>query len=84
MATHYRQSSATAPREGTGTCGKNDDVSQTTSQTPVPDDAFDEVVTLCSELIAIDSTNTGDPATLVGEREAAEYVAAARTKNAPT
>ncbi|GAB3300080.1 M20/M25/M40 family metallo-hydrolase [Epidermidibacterium keratini] len=51
-------------------------MSQTTSQTPVPDDAFDEVVTLCSELIAIDSTNTGDPQTLVGEREAAEYVAA--------
>ena len=38
--------------------------------------SLDEVVQLCSELIAIDSTNTGDPATLVGEREAAAYVAA--------
>ena len=37
--------------------------------------AEDEVVTLASELIRIDTTNTGDPATLVGEREAAEYVA---------
>jgi acetylornithine deacetylase/succinyl-diaminopimelate desuccinylase-like protein len=38
--------------------------------------AEDEVVDLASELIRIDTTNTGDPATLVGEREAAEYVAA--------
>jgi acetylornithine deacetylase/succinyl-diaminopimelate desuccinylase-like protein len=38
--------------------------------------AEDEVVELCSELIRIDSTNTGDPATVTGEREAAEYVAA--------
>ncbi|WP_209706150.1 M20/M25/M40 family metallo-hydrolase [Crossiella equi] len=38
--------------------------------------AEDEVVSLASELIRIDSTNTGDPATLVGERAAAEYVAA--------
>src|SRR4030088_1465686 len=37
--------------------------------------AQDEAVTLASELIRIDSTNTGDPATLVGERAAAEYVA---------
>ncbi|MEU3650099.1 M20/M25/M40 family metallo-hydrolase [Lentzea sp. NPDC034063] len=37
--------------------------------------AQDEVVTLVSELIRIDTTNTGDPATLVGEREAAEWVA---------
>lgn len=34
-----------------------------------------EVVGLASELIRIDTTNTGDPGTLVGEREAAEYVA---------
>ncbi|EHY87241.1 M20/M25/M40 family metallo-hydrolase [Saccharomonospora azurea] len=39
------------------------------------DEAADEAVTLTSELIRIDTTNTGDPATLVGEREAAEYVA---------
>ena len=38
--------------------------------------AEDEVVELCSELIRIDTTNTGDPDTVVGEREAAEYVAA--------
>ncbi|GAA0514125.1 hypothetical protein GCM10011581_36770 [Saccharopolyspora subtropica] len=31
---------------------------------------------LASELIRIDTTNTGDPATLVGERAAAEFVAA--------
>ncbi|EWM09923.1 aminoacylase [Kutzneria sp. 744] len=34
-----------------------------------------EAVELASELIQIDTTNTGDPATLVGERAAAEYVA---------
>ena len=34
-----------------------------------------EVVGLTSELIRIDTTNTGDPATVVGERVAAEYVA---------
>lgn len=34
-----------------------------------------ETVTLTSELIRIDSTNTGDPDTLVGERAAAEFVA---------
>ncbi|MGQ0837277.1 M20/M25/M40 family metallo-hydrolase [Actinokineospora sp.] len=34
-----------------------------------------EAVTLTSELIRIDTTNTGDPATVVGERAAAEYVA---------
>lgn len=34
-----------------------------------------EVVTLASELIRIDTTNTGDPDTLAGERRAAEYVA---------
>ncbi|KAA2253973.1 M20/M25/M40 family metallo-hydrolase [Solihabitans fulvus] len=37
--------------------------------------AQDEVVTLASELIRIDTTNTGDPATVVGERVAAEWVA---------
>ncbi len=35
-----------------------------------------EVVDLASELIRIDTTNTGNPDTVVGEREAAEYVAA--------
>jgi acetylornithine deacetylase/succinyl-diaminopimelate desuccinylase-like protein len=34
-----------------------------------------EVLGLASDLIRIDSTNTGDPDTLVGERAAAEYVA---------
>ncbi len=34
-----------------------------------------EAVTLTSELIQIDTTNTGDPDTVVGERAAAEYVA---------
>jgi acetylornithine deacetylase/succinyl-diaminopimelate desuccinylase-like protein len=38
--------------------------------------AEDEVVELASELIRIDTTNTGDPETVTGEREAAEYVAA--------
>ncbi|GEL25558.1 hypothetical protein PSU4_45120 [Pseudonocardia sulfidoxydans NBRC 16205] len=38
--------------------------------------AVDEVVQLASELIRIDTSNTGDPATVVGEKEAAEYVAA--------
>jgi acetylornithine deacetylase/succinyl-diaminopimelate desuccinylase-like protein len=37
--------------------------------------AEDEVVGLASDLIRIDSTNTGDPDTLVGERAVAEYVA---------
>src|SRR5256885_14924054 len=36
----------------------------------------DEVVDLCRDLIRIDTTNTGDPATCAGERAAAEYVAA--------
>lgn len=35
----------------------------------------EEAITLTSELIRIDTTNTGDPETLVGERKAAEYVA---------
>src|SRR5437868_6129702 len=38
--------------------------------------AENEVVGLASDLIRIDTTNTGDPDTLVGERAAAEYVAA--------
>lgn len=37
--------------------------------------AQDEVVELCHDLIRIDTTNTGDPETVVGERVAAEYVA---------
>jgi acetylornithine deacetylase/succinyl-diaminopimelate desuccinylase-like protein len=35
----------------------------------------DEVVDVCRDLIRIDTTNTGDTATSVGERAAAEYVA---------
>ena len=38
--------------------------------------AVDEVVDLARDLIRIDTTNTGDATTLVGERAAAEYVAA--------
>jgi acetylornithine deacetylase/succinyl-diaminopimelate desuccinylase-like protein len=34
-----------------------------------------EVVDLCRDLLRIDTTNTGDPRTTVGERVAAEYVA---------
>lgn len=37
--------------------------------------AQDEAVEFTSELIRMDTTNTGDPATLTGERRAAEYVA---------
>jgi acetylornithine deacetylase/succinyl-diaminopimelate desuccinylase-like protein len=37
--------------------------------------AVDEVVGLARDLIRIDTTNTGDPETLVPERQAAEYVA---------
>jgi acetylornithine deacetylase/succinyl-diaminopimelate desuccinylase-like protein len=37
--------------------------------------AVDEVLGLASDLIRIDTTNTGDEATTVGERAAAEYVA---------
>jgi acetylornithine deacetylase/succinyl-diaminopimelate desuccinylase-like protein len=37
--------------------------------------AVDEVVELCRDLLRIDTTNTGDAATTVGERAAAEYVA---------
>ncbi len=42
--------------------------------------AEDEVVELASELIRIDTTNTGEPDTVTGEREAAEYVAAKLTE----
>jgi acetylornithine deacetylase/succinyl-diaminopimelate desuccinylase-like protein len=38
--------------------------------------AADEVVGICRDLLRIDTTNTGDARTTVGEREAAEYVAA--------
>jgi acetylornithine deacetylase/succinyl-diaminopimelate desuccinylase-like protein len=38
--------------------------------------ATDEVVDLCRDLIRIDTTNTGDPVTVKGERVAAEYAAA--------
>ncbi|GAB3808164.1 M20/M25/M40 family metallo-hydrolase [Micromonospora zhanjiangensis] len=41
----------------------------------VPGPAPDEVVELCRDLLRIDTTNTGDNATSVGERQAAEYVA---------
>ncbi|WP_020522117.1 M20/M25/M40 family metallo-hydrolase [Catelliglobosispora koreensis] len=37
--------------------------------------AEEEVIGLCRDLIRIDTTNTGDPATSAGERLAAEYVA---------
>jgi acetylornithine deacetylase/succinyl-diaminopimelate desuccinylase-like protein len=40
------------------------------------DTAADEVVGICRDLLRIDTTNTGDPRTTVGERVAAEYVAA--------
>ncbi|MBO0868172.1 MAG: M20/M25/M40 family metallo-hydrolase [Micromonosporaceae bacterium] len=39
----------------------------------------DGVVELARDLIRIDTTNTGDPSTVVGERDAAEYVAARLT-----
>jgi acetylornithine deacetylase/succinyl-diaminopimelate desuccinylase-like protein len=45
---------------------------------PVP--AADEVVELCRDLLRIDTTNTGDPRTTVGERVAAEYVAGKLTE----
>ncbi|GIF26240.1 acetylornithine deacetylase/succinyl-diaminopimelate desuccinylase-like protein [Actinoplanes tereljensis] len=35
-----------------------------------------EVTGICRDLLRIDTTNTGDPSTTVGERVAAEYVAA--------
>src|SRR5581483_2908653 len=42
--------------------------------------AVDEVVDLVADLIRIDTTNTGEPTTTVGEREAADYVVAKRTE----
>ncbi|MCE0764690.1 M20/M25/M40 family metallo-hydrolase [Pseudonocardia kujensis] len=45
-----------------------------------PLSAVDEVVELCSDLIRIDTSNTGDPETVRGEKEAAEYVAAKLTE----
>ena len=45
-----------------------------------PQSAADEVVRICSDLIRIDTSNTGDPATVVGEAEAAEYVAGELTE----
>jgi acetylornithine deacetylase/succinyl-diaminopimelate desuccinylase-like protein len=42
--------------------------------------AVDEVVELCSDLIRIDTSNTGDPETVTGEKKAAEYVAAKLTE----
>ncbi len=39
------------------------------------DTAVDEVAGLCQDLLRIDTSNTGDPRTTVGERAAAEYVA---------
>jgi acetylornithine deacetylase/succinyl-diaminopimelate desuccinylase-like protein len=47
-----------------------------TSMTADVSEAEAEVVALASDLIRIDTTNTGDAATLAGERVAAEYVAA--------
>jgi len=51
-----------------------------TSSSPGVVSAEDEAVQLAAELIRIDTTNTGDPATAVGEREAADYVAAKLTE----
>ncbi|MGH3731711.1 MAG: M20/M25/M40 family metallo-hydrolase, partial [Micromonosporaceae bacterium] len=39
------------------------------------EDAAEEVVRICQDLIRIDTTNTGDTRTSAGERQAAEYVA---------
>ncbi|MEU4567831.1 M20/M25/M40 family metallo-hydrolase [Micromonospora sp. NPDC023956] len=46
-----------------------------TDPVPAVPDPTDEVVTLCRDLLRIDTTNTGDHATSAGERQAAEYVA---------
>jgi acetylornithine deacetylase/succinyl-diaminopimelate desuccinylase-like protein len=51
-----------------------------TSSFPDTAVAEDEAVELAADLIRIDTTNTGDPATVTGEREAAEYVAAKLTE----
>ncbi|MEV4642580.1 M20/M25/M40 family metallo-hydrolase [Actinoplanes sp. NPDC049548] len=45
-----------------------------------PVTAADEVVGICRDLLRIDTSNTGDPRTTVGERVAAEYVAAQLTE----
>jgi acetylornithine deacetylase/succinyl-diaminopimelate desuccinylase-like protein len=45
-----------------------------------PVSAAAEVVDICRDLLRIDTTNTGDPRTTVGERAAAEYVAAQLTE----
>src|SRR3954463_381889 len=42
--------------------------------------AADEVAGICRDLLRIDTTNTGDPRTTVGERAAAEYVATQLTE----
>jgi acetylornithine deacetylase/succinyl-diaminopimelate desuccinylase-like protein len=47
----------------------------TSDAAPTRPSAGDEVVDLCRDLLRIDTTNTGDPATSAGERAAAEYVA---------
>src|SRR4051794_4799 len=39
------------------------------------DTAADEVVGICRDLLRIDTSNTGDPRTTMGERAAADYVA---------
>jgi acetylornithine deacetylase/succinyl-diaminopimelate desuccinylase-like protein len=44
-------------------------------KSPADDSAADEVVDICRDLLRIDTSNTGDPTTTVGERVAAEYVA---------
>lgn len=47
---------------------------------PARSAAEDEVVGICRDLLRIDTSNTGDPRTTVGERVAAEYVAAQLTE----
>ena len=51
-----------------------------TSSIPESVSAEDEAVGLAADLIRIDTTNTGDPDTVVGEREAADYVAGKLTE----
>jgi acetylornithine deacetylase/succinyl-diaminopimelate desuccinylase-like protein len=48
--------------------------------TDTADTAVDEVTGICRDLLRIDTTNTGDPRTTVGERAAAEYVAGKLTE----
>ena len=64
-------------REPNITASPVEPVSTGTDLGPTGTDAVGEVLTLAHDLIRIDTTNTGDPDTLVGERAAAEYVAAA-------